>query len=337
MQAGTLPVMPPLQPILYTAARLARQSGMGAAGFLLTAVPILILGLGGVELAHGLFVRQALSHALIEAGRAAMADHAHPDTLAEAFEHALRPLFLKSGSLPRALAQRTRDTGQAPWQIHIVQPHRTAFTDHADPHLRIAEHPIGQRAINHDYQALQHERHLREGWPQGRGPASGQTIFQANTLTLELIWPHEPLTPGIKAIMRALNPADDSYRSRAMAYGYLPIPRSVSLAMQSHPVEWPDRSDGKVIHGEMGNGPGSPPISCTGLWSRCAPLGVRSAPNTNTPVESIGEPGGAGPGHTAGEDGSYTGSGRPIESSGDGGSALSEGGARTDASLGPDC
>lgn len=270
--------MPP-SPFLCRPAYLTYQSGMGTTGFLLLALPILLLGLGGIDLAHGLFVRQALSHALIEAGRAATVDHAHPDTLVRAFERALHPLFLRAESLQHALAQRHRDTAQAPWQIRIIQPRRSAFTDHADPDARVAGDPPGQRAINHDYQALQHQRRLSEGWFQGRGPASKQTIFEANTLTLELIWPHEPLVPGIKALIRALSPSDDSYRSRLMAHGYLPILRGVSLSMQSHPVDWPDRSDGKVIHGEMNKISPSPLATCTGFWSRCTAPDVLPQPS----------------------------------------------------------
>lgn len=270
--------MPP-SPFLSRLTHLTHQSGMGTTGFLLLALPILLLGLGGIDLAHGLFVRQALSHALIEAGRTATVAHAHPDTLAQAFEHALHPLFLRTDSLQHALAQRHHDTGQAPWQIRIIQPRRSAFTDHADPDASTTDYPSGQRTINHDYQALQHQRRLNEGWPQGRGPASKQTIFEANTLTLELVWPHEPLVPGIKTLIRALSPSDDSYRSRLMAHGYLPILRGVSLSMQSHPVDWPDRSDGKVIHDKMSEISSGPLATCTGFWSRCTASATSTQPN----------------------------------------------------------
>lgn len=257
---------------------------------LLIAPPVLLLGLGGMDLAHGLFVRQALSHALIEAGRAAIVDHADPDTLVQAFERALRPLFLHPDSLAHALAQRSHETGQAPWQIRIIRPRRSAFIDHADPDVRIAAHPSGHRAINHDYQVLQHQRRLSEGWPQGRGPASGQTIFEATTLTLELVWPHEPLVPGLKTLIRTLSPADDSYRSRLMTHGYLPILRGVSLSMQSHPIDWPDRNDGKVIHGEMSEIPPGPLATCTGLWGRCTtPLPQPAKPTDPAEHEKEGE------------------------------------------------
>jgi hypothetical protein len=271
---------------------------MGATGFLLVALPILMLGMGGVELTHGLFVRQALSHALMEAGRAATVDHADPDTLAYAFERALGPLFLADGSLPRALAQRVRRTGQAPWRIRIIRPRRGAFVDHADPGLRIPGRPPGRRAVNHDYQRLQHQRLIEQGWVQGRGPTSGETIFQANTLELELIWPHEPLVPGIKALMRALSPADDRYRSRLMANGYLPILRGVTLAMQSHPIDWPDRGDGKVVHGEADRPTGSAPLTCTGMWSGCEPASLIADSPGRQADPAFENVGGVGNGHT---------------------------------------
>ncbi|MBV6271450.1 hypothetical protein KVP09_00760 [Alcaligenaceae bacterium CGII-47] len=283
-------MLPPRYALLHRPL-VTRQSGLGAAGFLLAALPILLLGLGGVELTHGLFVRQALSHALVEAGRAAIVDHAHPDTLVEAFEHALHPLFLQEGSLHRALAQRKRDTGRAPWQIRIVQPRRAAFVDHISSATNDRSSPSGWRTINHDYQALQHEQRLRQGWPEGRGPISGQTIFEANTLTLELIWPHEPLVPGIKALMRVLRPSDDSYRHHLMSHGYLPILRGVSLSMQSHPVAWPDRSDGKVIHGEISDILTGPAANCAGFWGGCAALAAQSVSERPTAPIKYGEGG----------------------------------------------
>lgn len=318
-----LPPSPPPHP-----SRLARQSGLGATSFLLTTLPILLLGLGGVELAHGLFVRQALSHALVQAGRAATVDHADPAALTLAFERALHPLFLQPGSLSRALAQRIHDTGAAPWQIRILQPQRAAFADHADPEASVPTTASGLRAINHDYQALQHDRRLGEGWPQGQGPVSGQTIFQANTLTLELVWLHEPLTPGLKTLMRTLSPADESYRSRAMAQGYLPIVRGISLTMQSHPVDWPDRSDGKVVHGMTGDWTSVALRDCADAWNGCAP------PSPHTPSEPAA-PIQAGPAHPPNvNEGNIEGVQAPGEWVGE---QADTGGVDTGPSPDPDC
>jgi len=45
------------------------QGGLGLIGFLATAVPVIWLGLGGVELAHWMQLRQSLSLILMDAAR----------------------------------------------------------------------------------------------------------------------------------------------------------------------------------------------------------------------------------------------------------------------------
>src|SRR5690606_32345046 len=106
------------------------------------------------------------------------------------------------------------------------------FLDHADPDLKGPRSHPGQALIRNDYQALQQTRRLAQGWPAGRGPRSGLTIQEANTLVLELWWPHRPLVPGTAVFVRALAPlAGDPVQARLMAAGYLPFRRRVSLAM----------------------------------------------------------------------------------------------------------
>lgn len=280
------------------------QRGAAALSFLLTALPVLMLGLGGIELHNWLWVRQVLGHALLEAGRAASADHARPDTIVAEFEHALRPLYLTPGSLDRALAQRSLDTGQAPWQIRIRAPARAAFLDHAAPGLRAAGTPDGLQTINHDYQPAQHRRRTAQGWPEGKGPISGQTIFEANTLDIELIWAHEPLIPGIRTLMRAFGSEVSDYRGHVYAQGYLPMLRQLTLTMQSHPVAWPDRTDGKVVHGTVAHLPTPETVECTGFWAEC---GTRSYGGTinlpGTPANGAAPPQTSSPGMPSVNDG----------------------------------
>ncbi len=226
-----------------------RQRGAGAAGFLLASIPILTLGLGGVEAAHWSGLRQTLSLALMEAARAGATRQARPQAIAQAFEHGLRMAYPDPRAAARALRERRAALG-APWRIRIARPSPEAFLDHADPALRGPRDHPGQPLIRNDYQALQQARRLAQGWPGGRGPRSGLTIHEANTLVLELWWPHRPLVPGTAAIVRALAPlAGDPDQARLMAAGYLPFRRRVSVAMQSHPAAWTDLADGRVTRG----------------------------------------------------------------------------------------
>ncbi|MDY0308935.1 MAG: hypothetical protein RBR29_03965 [Castellaniella sp.] len=220
------------------------------AGFLLAAIPVLTLGLGGVEAAYWASLRQTLSLALMEAARVGATHQARPQTIARAFEHGLRMVYPDSRASARALRQRQAALG-TPWHIHIAQPTPETFLDHADPDLRGPRHYPGQPLIRNDYQAQQHARRLAQGWPDGRGPRSGLTLYEANTLVLELWWPHRPLLPGMTAIVRTLAPlATDPTQARLMAAGYLPFRRHAAIAMQSHPAAWPDLEDGRVTHGK---------------------------------------------------------------------------------------
>lgn len=219
------------------------------AGFLLASLPVLTLGLGGIEAAHWAGLRQTLSLALMEATRAGATRQARPQAIARAFEHGLRMVYPDPLATARALRER-RTTLGTPWRIRVARPLPEAFLDHADPDLRGPRDHPGQALIRNDYQARQQALRLAQGWPAGRGPRSGLTIHEANTLVLELWWPHRPLLPGMAAIARALAPlAGDPAQSRLMAAGYLPFRRRAAVAMQSHPAAWPDMADGRVTHG----------------------------------------------------------------------------------------
>ncbi|MGB6105177.1 MAG: TadE/TadG family type IV pilus assembly protein, partial [Pusillimonas sp.] len=252
----------------------SRQGGAGLIEFAIVAVPILLLGLGGIEIAQWLLTRQPVSLALLEAGRAGSTGHARPESIAAAFEQALLPLFTASDHASArlrqqaAFRQRSRDTGSAPWQIIIMSPSSAAFNDFADPAL--AQPPLGQLpAINNHYQFEQDRRRRAQGWPGGLGPESGVSIYQANTLALRLIYLHEPVVPGMKGLIRLLGKPQGSYSQRAMAHGYLPLLREISLVMQSHPVRWPVLEDGTVTRPDapMAGGPPSVPNQyCSGIW-----------------------------------------------------------------------
>src|SRR5690606_30118735 len=98
--------------------------------------------------------------ALIEAGRAAIVDHAHPRTIESAFENALLPLFasqtkpLSRQRLLQAMAERQSRTGAPPWRIEILSPTPAAFNDFAAPTLEIAQQ-TGLPAISNAYLAEQ--------------------------------------------------------------------------------------------------------------------------------------------------------------------------------------
>ncbi|HWL28948.1 MAG TPA: hypothetical protein VNQ97_08565, partial [Burkholderiaceae bacterium] len=212
-----------------------------------------------------------------------------------------------------ALAQRVRDTGLAPWQIQILSPTADAFHDFADPAIMQAGHPGHMQtedaaapsmpAINNNYQLEQHRRHTAAGWPTGRGPHSGQSIFEANTLVLRLRYLHEPALPGIKSLLRVLGNEHGTYGQRAMALGgYLPMTREIALTMDSHPLLWPLPAHGKFVMLRDQHAATVPrAASCQGWWclrrmestgspSATAPAASRASAPPTSEAPAAGDP-----------------------------------------------
>ena len=251
-----------------------RQRGTSAVEFTLVAIPMLLVGLGTLELARWFFIKQAISLALLEAGRAGIIDHARPATIEKAFERALLPLFpattrqSASQRLQRSLAQRQAATGAPAWQIRILSPDTAAFHDFASSRAKVSG-ATGLPVIDNNYQAEQHQSYLQQGRPGGRGPVSGLTVFEANTLVLQLSYMHKPLVPGMKALMSLMSNGTQGYARAALAGGYLPMRQTIQLAMQSHPVAWSGRAD-KVVPGDYRAPPNYASAlseaACVGLW-----------------------------------------------------------------------
>ncbi|NYT62177.1 pilus assembly protein [Alcaligenaceae bacterium] len=243
--------------------------------FSIVAIPILLLGTGSIELAQWFFNKQAVSLALLQAGRAGITTHANPASIENAFEEALLPLFPATPMLSarqrlqQALNQRSQTTNAAPWRIEILSPTPGAFLDFSDSSLAIS-HQTGLPAINNNYLAEQDQRKRALGWAHGLGPQSGQSILQANGLVLRLTYLHEPVLPGMKSLMRLLGGTGGTYARHAMARGgYLPLVQDIALVMQSHPVNWPLPENGKIVmpQSTSKNFSWAPLASpCQGLW-----------------------------------------------------------------------
>jgi len=259
------------------------QHGQGSVEFLLAAPIVLLLSLSSIEAVHWFFMRQAVGHALMQAGRAAITQHARPDILDTAFAQALVPFYAaptaaeSRARMESAILRRERATGMPAWRIEILSPSTASFRDFSTNHPDLPAH--GHAIIDNDYLSLQHRSRVAMGWQEGRGPESGQTVVEANTLVLHLTWLHEPLLPGVRQLLKSLAPTDSQYGSRAMALaGYLPIQREISLLMQSHPIAWNLPAHGRVLRqGQAAPSAASPsgppllsipstPSPCSGLW-----------------------------------------------------------------------
>ncbi|MFA5703487.1 MAG: TadE family protein [Advenella sp.] len=262
-----------------------KNKGFGSVEFLLVATPILMLGMGSLEASYWYIARQASSLALLEAARTAATNHANPHTIELAFEKALHPLFSPTGNFPDPAARMQsyfnsikKKTGQAPWRIVIQSPDQADFIDFQRKDLSIAQQ-TGLPAIDNNYQYEQYQR-------TGTGNYSGNNIFQANTLQIELTYPYQPLIPGISQLFKVLVGNGKDYDRQLMNQGILPIKQTLSISMQSHPVLWPVEPGGKVLYSHTSmpiSGIGKPQTgnlqTCTGLW-----CGTTASNGTHTPT-----------------------------------------------------
>lgn len=216
--------------------------------FILTAFPVLLLALGAVETGRWYMQKQHLRYAALEAQRVASVTHAEPRHIISSFEEALKPLFSPAGvhgtSAKRRdayLSQVQQQTQHSPWQMVIQSPRDEHFMDFRQADLAIAKQ-TGLDAINNNYQLEQHQS-------KSKGLYSQESIFEANILSIDLIYPYKPFTPGLAAFLRLFASQSNSELKKSYyAAGYLPIQLSAHLGMQSHPVRWPDDPSGKVVH-----------------------------------------------------------------------------------------
>lgn len=227
-----------------------RQRGAAAIEFAVAAAVVLLLGLLAVEAAHWQGARQMAHLALTEAARAGATAHGDPARMRAAFLRALLPRHASSRG-PADARRRQADaqaglaaiSGMHPWRIEVLLPDERSFREHARPGLRIAA-AAGLRAIDNDYQDLQHARRPP--------PPGGQSIFQANTLKLRLTYLHKPLLPPLRALLAVLGRDGASYAGRAQTRGLLPIQVELETEMHSHPADWARRAPppAGIVYGE---------------------------------------------------------------------------------------
>ena len=170
------------------------------------------------------------------------------EDLEAAFKAALTPLFVPSGSHQDAESRRDAylnkiqaQAGQS-WHILLEEPNPSHYADFKRPDLRISQ-LTGHDAIDNNFQKEQHQR-------KSQGLFSGNTIYQANTLKLSLIYPYKPTVPGMSFLFKQLasmqtDPLAAELMSKA---GTLAIRSSLSISMQSHPVLWTAHNSSHVLY-----------------------------------------------------------------------------------------
>ena len=216
--------------------------------FLVVALPLLFAATASYEASRWYMAREAVNLALLEAGRAGSVSHARPQAIENAFLAALTPLYAPAGAFrsprERMRHQQTRfeqDSGQLAWEIAIVHPNTAEFADFMQKDLPIAV-KTGNPAINNNYQHRQHQQYPR-------GPVSGSTIYDANTLQLQARYLYVPVVPGMRPLLRTIFGAISAAGSPQASHGALPISAAITIEMQSHPVLWQSEETAHVRYG----------------------------------------------------------------------------------------
>lgn len=216
-----------------------------------------VLTLATLEFWHARNTAQIAELALLEALRAGASDHASPHAMQQAFEHAMRaslpdtPGHTPGTRLHQNWQRRQSASGLAVWRLDILNPGPASLADHAAPgrdtrgNIAAAHATASTAALAFYYQDLRHQEHLSQGWPQGKGPTSGQDVFEANLLTLRLRYLHQPLSAPARwflQLSRSFAPDQaDSEGGQIARAGLWPIYRTASLPMASEAWPWPQR------------------------------------------------------------------------------------------------
>lgn len=259
------------------------QCGQGALEFTLAVVPVLLAALGALEAIHWYNVRHTVNQALMQGLRAGITEHARPQAIAAAFDQSMLLLFPPTTTASaqqnqqRRYRRHTLQLG-APWHMQILSPTAAHYAAHADPSLAISQ-STGLAAIRNSYQREQHLQSKESAPGAGNPPVTGQPpplpdIFQANTLSVRVVFPHSPLLPGMRSLFTLLGKRNGSVNERTFAAGYLPVVQQLSLPMQSDPVQWPidqtpgffSTGPGQATHTSFGVPANKAIAPCTGLW-----------------------------------------------------------------------
>lgn len=153
-----------------------RQRGAAVIESALAILLLLLVATAVIEFSHWGVVRHLCRQALHDSLRISVSEHGTLQSLEQAFE------TLRHSRLTQA------------WSLQITRPDAETLTDFQDPFLSAQQ---GLPVIRNDSQREQHQRFLTR-WPDGKGPISGKTIFEANLLTVELTYHHQLLSPWFR-------------------------------------------------------------------------------------------------------------------------------------------
>ena len=278
------------------AAAQTRQRGATMIEFAVVGPIITLLGLTVLQYGMLFFAKNQINHAAFMAARAGSMGHAKLDTVQQAYLKALIPLYgggRNESELAGAYAKAIADTA-GNVEIKLLNPTKESFDDWSDPAL---QQKYGARAIPNSGLSFKNQNEIKNN--------SGQNIQDANLIKLRITHGYAPKVPLVGTIytkyLQWLDSGTDSFHTRLVNAGRIPIVTHVTLQMHSDPVE-----DVTVSTPGMGNNgnpgdpadpadPGDPPSGAADPPD-CVTVGctVQDTPPGNTPIDPGGGNNGAG-------------------------------------------
>ena len=243
------------------------QRGAAMIEFTVVGPIITMLGLAVLQYAMLFFAKQQLNHASFMAAREGATINANMGAVRAAYVRALVPMYgggQSPAQLALSLARANADTA-GNVNIELLNPTRESFADWNDTDLQAALKTGGKRVIPNVGQAFKN---------QDIGPASGQSIQDANLIKLRITHGYLPKVPLISRLytkyLKWQDLGDDAFHTRLVNDGRIPVVTHITLHMQSDAIE----PDAPVSSPGQGNGgtatnPGDPsttsrpPPSCT--------------------------------------------------------------------------
>lgn len=146
----------------------------------IAALPLLLLGAIAIEASHWHTTRQRLALAI----QRAVDDASLSGGTTAALEQGLR------NHLPSDV--------RSPVKACITDPVNPLMSDFID---RALSARLGKPVIRHNHLAQQQADAIARGWPNGRGPRSQMTIFEANQLNVRASIKYRPLSSWARMII----------------------------------------------------------------------------------------------------------------------------------------
>lgn len=276
-------------PVSGSPAKHQGQRGSAMTEFVVVGPIITLLGLAILQYGLLFFAKNQINYASFMAARAGSVGNASLEKIETALVNALVPLYgggQSATEIAASLAKAKADLA-GNLRIELLNPTKESFDDWNDPDLQAALKTGSRRVIRNSNMPF-----LSPGMDEVKAN-SGQNRQDANLIKLRITHGYMPKVPVVsniyKVYLKWLDPKSDSFHTKLVESGRIPVVTHVTMQMQSHPIE----SDNPVSLPGAGNGgqptdPGDPPVANTPP-PECGTLSCHpSQPNPSPPVDPSG-------------------------------------------------